>query len=259
MNDNFVLNMEKAFARVLPTDRVVVYESVDSTNTRAKLFALDGADSASFFIAKKQSEGRGRRGRSFESSEGGLYISYLSFLKIPASELIMLTVFSSVALCEVIEETTNLKPKIKWVNDVFVGNKKLAGILTEGEFSEDCGSFKYAVVGIGVNLCKTDFSEVVKSIATDVETECGVRVDIYDFAARLAKKLKSFDQKLIDQYLTRYRERSFVLGKRIKVLCRSEEFFAEALRIESNGNLTVKLDTGEIKSLCSAEVSIITE
>ena len=152
MCSNFISDVKSAFSGEISDTELFVFNSVGSTNDQARNFALSGSDKNAIFIAKEQSSGRGRRGRSFISREGGLYISYRLHPRLAVRDAVMLTVFSAVALCEVIEEMTERTPAIKWVNDVFLGGKKLAGILAEGGLSSDGELFEYAVVGIGVNL-----------------------------------------------------------------------------------------------------------
>ena len=172
-------------------------------------------------------------------------------------DAVMLTVFSAVALSEVIEEVSGVTPGIKWVNDIFLGGKKLAGILAEGEFSEGGEYFEYAVVGIGVNLHGMALPPEISNIATTLEAECGIKVDIADFALRLAKKLRSFTETDASSYMDSYRKKSIVIGKKVRMTRADEVFDAEVLGIEDNGAIRVLLNTGEVKNLSSAEVSVI--
>ena len=257
MCDDFVTKIKNAFAYNFPEADVFAFDKIGSTNDEARAFALSESGRDAFFIAKEQTAGRGRRGRSFISRDGGLYISYLIHPKLAARDSVMLTVFSAVALSEVIEEMTGEQPGIKWVNDIFLGGKKIAGILAEGGFSTDGESFEYAVVGIGVNLLGASVSAEIEGIATTLEAESGIRVNISDFAVRLAKKLSSFEKDLSDSYMDSYRQRCFVIGKRVKMTSAGEEFLADVIRIENDGAITVRLDTGDEKSFYSAEVSVV--
>ena len=136
---------------------VFAYDTVDSTNTRAKLFAKScGAGlTPAIFISRAQSAGRGTRGRSFESPiDSGLYISFLFYPDLSAVDAAHLTTYAATRVCRAIDrisEGTAEAPRIKWVNDIYIGEKKLSGILTEGAPDEQ-GNLCYAVVGIGINL-----------------------------------------------------------------------------------------------------------
>ena len=253
---DFVAEMTEAFAKGLPGIRAVIFDETDSTNTQAKLAAASRDVNRAVFIAKRQTGGRGRLGRSFLSEEGGLYLSYLSRPDLSVTDSVRLTAYAAVCLCEVIAELTPLSPKIKWVNDCFVGGKKLAGILTEGGFCADGSRFDYTVVGIGVNVAEVDFGEELSDIATDIESECGERIDICELAVALTEKLSRFEDADPAVYMNKYRSLSVVMGKRVKVTSPSGDYFATVTDIDEGGALAVTLDSGETKKLISGEVSL---
>lgn len=252
----FASEMTDIFKKRLPEVRLVVFDETDSTNTRAKLTADKTGGKDTFFIARRQTGGRGRLGRSFLSEAGGLYLSYLCYPDLPAADAIRLTAYAAVCLCETVAELTPLSPKIKWVNDCFVGDKKLAGILTEGGFAEDGSRFDYAVVGIGVNLARIDFGDGLSDIATDVESECGVLPDICEIAVRLAERLVHFPLADPSEYMKKYRDLSVVMGRRVRVICPAGDYFATVTDIDDRGALTVSLDSGERRVVLSGEVSL---
>ncbi len=253
---NFEKRITEAFSRKLTAVRVVVFDEVDSTNTEAKKY-VDFLDSETdiFLIAKSQSAGRGRLGRTFLSKDGGLYMSYLSRPCLPIQDAIKLTSFAATALCETVFEFTGIMPKIKWVNDCFIDDKKLAGILTEGEFDESGVGFRYAVVGIGINIANVDFEEI-SNIATSIEAEIGASPDIAEFSAALAEKLIAFKTADSNEYMKKYEQLSMLLGRRIKITTPVGAYFATAKKIESNGSLTVITDSGDTVNLISGDVSI---
>jgi BirA family biotin operon repressor/biotin-[acetyl-CoA-carboxylase] ligase len=255
MSDNACFDdLKKAFTGFSEAS-VFLYEETGSTNDEAKRYAKEGATDDAIFIAVRQTGGRGRLGRSFSSDEGGLYISYLFHPELMANDAILMTVYAAVALCEVIEEMTPIKPKIKWVNDVFAGGKKLAGILTEGQVLSD-GGLGYAIVGIGVNVWKREFSEDLAAIATDIETECGVRISIADLALKLSEKMLRFERAERCGYMDKYRAYSLVIGKRLTVVTADGSYEAEAISIDDSGALTVKDGEGRFIRLFTGEVSV---
>jgi BirA family biotin operon repressor/biotin-[acetyl-CoA-carboxylase] ligase len=144
---------------------------------------------------------------------------------------------------------------IKWVNDIYFSKRKLAGILTEGEISED-GGFSYAVCGIGVNLLSREFSEELAAIATDIETECGVRISIADLALKLSEKMLRFERAERCGYMDKYRAYSLVIGKRLTVVTADGSYEAEAISIDDSGALTVKDGEGRFIRLFTGEVSV---
>ena len=137
------------------------FPTIDSTNTRAKLLAAQGAPHGTVLIAGHQSGGRGRMGRSFHSPEGmGIYLSVILRPDCPATDLMHLTCAAGVAMCDAVEAAAGFRPGIKWTNDLIWGKRKLGGILTELSLKSD-GTADYAVVGIGINCCQQpeDFPE----------------------------------------------------------------------------------------------------
>ena len=259
MKGDFVSEIKTALSGVSSGAEIFVYDSVGSTNDEARKYAARDSGKNAFFIAREQTSGRGRRGRSFVSREGGLYISYLLHPTLPTRDAIMLTVFSAVALEKTVRELSGAEPKIKWVNDLFLGGKKLAGILAEGEFTKDGSGFEYAVVGIGINLHGASAPAEISGIATTLEAECGARVDIAEFAGKLAERLASFEESQISEYMHEYRSRSLVIGKRVGLVSSGESFFATVLGIEDDGAIRVVLDSGEERTFYSAEIGIVLE
>lgn len=254
--DTFALKMTEFFAKRLPHVRIVVFDETDSTNTRAKLAAAASDGRETVFIAKRQTGGRGRSGRSFLSESGGLYLSYLSYPELPVTDAVRLTAYAAVCLCETLSELTTLSPKIKWVNDCFVGDKKLAGILTEGGFCADGESFSYTVVGIGVNVARVDFGDALSGVATDIESECGEVPDLRELAVSLVERLARFPKADFREYMKKYRDLSVVMGKRVRVIGSSGEYFATVTDIDDGGALSVRLDSGETERVFSGEVSL---
>ena len=255
MSDNACFDdLKKAFTGYGAAS-VFLYDEIGSTNDEAKRYAKEGSSDNAIFVAARQTGGRGRLGRSFSSDEGGLYISYLFHPKLMAEDAVMMTVYAAVALCEVLEEMTPIKPRIKWVNDVFAGGKKLAGILTEGQVLSD-GGLGYAVVGIGVNVWKREFPEALCDIATDIESECGARISIADIALRLSEKMLRFEDAERGAYMDKYRAYSLVIGKRLTVITADGSYEAEAVSIDDSGALIVKNDDGDLIRLFTGEVSV---
>ena len=230
--------------------RVIALDTVDSTNTYAKELAKKG-DGPAFVIARSQFGGRGRLGRSFDSPSGaGIYLSYLFKPGIPCEMISTLTPQAALAVSECVDRLTGARTGVKWVNDVYLGGKKICGILTEGSISPE-GEIDYAIVGIGINLYKRDFGPL-SGIASDVESESGVRVDFEKALTVLAGALcceSEFDA-------CEYRRRSIVIGCRVLVKRGEECYEAQALDVNSLGHLIVRDDKGDLRELSSGEISI---
>ena len=241
--------------------KIKVLEKTTSTNTIIRQRA-DESPEGLVVVAEEQSEGRGRLGRSFFSPGGtGLYISLLLRPEIEPSEAVMITTAAAVAVCEAIEKAGADTPQIKWVNDVFVGNKKVCGILTEASFNPESRKLQYAVLGVGINMYEPEggFPEEIKDIAGAVFSE--TRENLRDMVT--AYFLNSFMEYYYNisqkEFLKKYTEKCFVLGKEINVICGDCVRGAKALSLDESLGLNVEYDNGEKAVLSSGEISIRTK
>ena len=171
--------------------RIFRYDTVDSTNTVCKSLAAQGAPSGTAVIARRQTAGRGRMGRSFESPEGlGLYLSVLWRPEGTPEDLLPLTPMAAVSAAMAIRRVTGAPVRIKWPNDLVLEGRKLAGILTEASLSGR--GVDHVVIGIGVNLRQRpdDFSPEVAQIATSLEAQ-GYPADRAALETALAQSLRT--------------------------------------------------------------------
>lgn len=219
-------------------DRLVeVYDTIGSTNTRAKELAAKGAESGSIVISDEQTVGRGRFDRRFESKRGnGLYISIILRPDIPASESMRITAYAAVAAARAIESFGVEGVKIKWVNDLYLGGKKICGILTEGSWDIESGRLEYAVVGIGINLGDAEFSGELSGKASSVYSQTGIKIPRCALAARVVRNLENASA----EYMEEYRSRSCVIGKKVRVNNGNDSFEAIIDDIDENGFLIAK-------------------
>ena len=243
-------------------DRVMVLDSVDSTNNFAKQLAAGGAPEGTAVLARLQTGGRGRLGRSFSSpSDMGIYLSVILRPQAKPTELLHLTAATAEAAAEAIELQTGLKTGIKWVNDLTVGGKKLAGILTELSVELESGQAEYVVVGIGVNCCQRqeDFPPELRQIATSICEQTGERPDPNALAAAMILSLSRLCETLLTekaQWMKHYAARCVTLGKQVRVISPIETREAIALEIDENGALRVEYPDGTRSWVNSGEVSV---
>ena len=232
---------------------IYYYEETDSTNERAKEFAKNGGTRA-VFIAERQTAGRGRMGRRFESDGGvGIYVSFLLFPTIKPSEAARLTVTAAVSLSRAIAECTGTVAKIKWVNDLELSGRKVAGILTEGSARNE-STLEYAIVGIGVNVYKRKFSNEISDIATTIEDATGKIISREELIGRLI--LEMLSERDFSETIAYYKENSSIIGKDVTVFRGDEVFAARAVDVTDGGELTVVLPDGRIENLYCGEVSV---
>ena len=239
---------------------ISVFSSVTTTNTILKEMAEQGAKEGTVIIAEEQTAGRGRTGKQFYSPKGtGIYISILLRPDIPAEESLFLTTSAAVATARAIEDVSDKRALIKWVNDIYLEDKKTCGILTEGAFNVETGKLDYAIVGIGINVCIPDggFPDNIKDIATaifDKQTDSINKrsiliANLLDYFMEYYKDFKS------KSYVKEYIERSMIIGKTITVIEGSKTSVAKAIDIDKNCRLKVQFEDGTTKWLSSGEVS----
>ena len=230
---------------------VVKIDSIPSTNTKLKEMALGGAKIGTVLVAKSQSGGRGRLGRGFSSKDGGLYASIL--LPFDDTEAGVLTTCAAVLTARAIERTAPISVGIKWVNDLYVGGKKLCGILAESVAREDG---RCAVLGIGVNLTNKLPSEL-SGIATTLFDECGREISPDALLDALLCEFSGFENINYNEILDEYRHRCIILGKNIDVVPHNgEKYAAKAIDLLPDGSLLVeKEENGERIIIFSGEVS----
>lgn len=248
--------------RYLPAELPIcltVEDTVSSTNTLLKEMAAADAPHGTVIAAAAQTDGRGRRGRSFFSPDGtGLYISVLLRPDLPPSRAIRITTAAAVAAAVAVEETTGRAPGIKWVNDLYLDGRKIAGILTESAITPDGGRLEYAVLGVGMNVVppQDGFPAEIADIAGAI-----LPSPVPDGRARLAAAFLTRFFRMADRlddasYMEEYRRRCFVLGKRITVWRGDECYPAVAQAVDENGGLTVCREDGTREVLASGEISI---
>jgi BirA family biotin operon repressor/biotin-[acetyl-CoA-carboxylase] ligase len=233
-------------------ENIHYFDSIDSTNTRAKQLSSQGAPQGTILIADTQTGGRGRMGRSFESPKGtGIYLSVILRPRCAAEKLMHLTCAVGVAVCDAVEAVCGVRPRIKWINDLILGNKKLGGILTELSL-DNLGSVSYAVIGIGINVGATP--DGVNEIATSLQ-EAGFIVDRAKLIAEILQKLEHLsiaDTSVMEQY----RKDCLTLGQQVCILKSDGISYGTAVDIDDRGGLLVRDTDGNTQTVSSGEVSI---
>ena len=222
-------------------------EVIPSTNTYARENA-HALPFPSLIIANKQTQGRGRRGNSFFSPENtGLYMTLLFEADKPVP---LITPAAAVAVCSVIEKNYGISPKIKWVNDVFLEDKKICGILSEC-FTVN-GKILIAL-GIGINLTTSDFPENLPNAGS-----LGINCDKEKLAKDIAEFILEYVGKPEEEIVIRqYRSRLFVIGKKVEFYENNVHYSATVKDINRQCNLIVELPDKTEKVLSSGEISII--
>ena len=258
--------MERKLHELLPANHpwrnlIRVYDTLPSTNDLAKTLARQGAPQGTVILAKNQTQGRGRMGRSFHSPENcGIYMSLILRLNCPASELMHLTCAAAWTMCNAVEKATGLRPGIKWINDLVHQKRKLGGILTELGIDSQ-GKVSYAVIGIGLNCLQqqADFPPELQEIAASLSMFCEKPIDIAAVAAQVILSLEDIARKLLTEketILARYRGDCVTLGQDVVILREGSRREAFALDIDDQGALILKFPDGHHEAVSAGEVSV---
>ena len=237
---------------------ITLFDELNSTNTYLKKLARAGAEEGRIIIARRQSAGRGRLGRSFYSDAEGLYISVLIRPHMKAESMVFVTAMTAVAMARAIERTVDADAVIKWVNDIFVRGKKVCGILCESAFDADALS-EYVVIGAGVNI-----TEPFGGFPADISAVAGALLPYGNRQELRSSLAAAFLEELFGEYahidsrsfLDEYRRRSMVTGKSISVISPSLMRHGKAIAIDDDCRLVVRFDDGTTEHVSTGEISI---
>lgn len=225
--------------------KIYNFDEVSSTNDFAESIAYKREDS--IITAAAQTNGHGSKGRSFVSAKGGLYITSLRFFDdFKASNVFKIMINASVAVCRTMEKFS-LSPGIKWPNDVYVGGKKICGILINNSFSG--GYITRSIVGIGVNI-ENELPVELKDVAINMK-KAGAKG--YSFSAVRDELVKNMSE---DFSVEEYKKYIFFFGRKITLVEGENKREAVAVDVDGFGRLIVKDGAGNISSVTAAEVSL---
>ena len=250
--------LERLLDGSFPADRLIVLPEVDSTNTYLKQLASNGAPDETVVLSIRQTAGRGRRGRSFLSEPGGLYLSYLIRPHESAQELLHLTALAGLCVCNAVRQVTGMQPSIKWPNDPVLNGKKLCGILTELSVSLETQEPEYVVIGIGINCNQTQFPQEL-DMATSLRIEAGRPADVNAIAAALLLELSRMRREFLSRksdWIAAFSRNCLTVGKDIQILRAGTVRQAKATGIGPDGELLVEYPDGTSGSVSSGEVSV---
>lgn len=218
-------------------------KTVDSTNKYIEKYLKKRTPAV--VRADKQTAGRGTKGRSFISDEGGLYFSRLTYYTaLPAREAFKIMIDYAVGVVKTLK-AFGVESSIKWPNDVLVNGKKICGILIKNGF---CGDFvDYSIVGIGLNV-NNQIAKEIKDIATSMKKACGKEFDLEQVFFSLLQNVS------VGSNIAEYRTYSAVIGKKIKVFRDGGAFDETALSVTDDGRLV--LANGEVLSAAELDLKI---
>ena len=238
---------------------IKVYRQLESTNLTLRDFANNGAGQGLVVISGEQTKGRGRLGRSFFSpSDTGLYMSILLRPEMIARDAVKITTAAAVSVAEAVEKVSSLETKIKWVNDIYLNNKKICGILTEASFNMEMGGLEYAVLGIGVNAYEPEngFPDDIKNVAGAVFTkrENDIRNRL---AGEILNSFSKYYAELNDNtFYDGYKSRLMWIGEKINLISAGKSTPATLLDVDKDCRIICEYENGEKGLISSGEISI---
>lgn len=263
---------------------LICYEETDSTNLRISQLGKEGAPHGTLAVAERQTSGRGRRGRSWESPAGcSIYMSILLRPDIEPNKAPMLTLVTACSVAEALKQlngrfrTTESvcgcgaagevmisgKPEpqvqIKWPNDIIINGKKLAGILTE--MNAQAGKIGYVTVGVGINVNITDFPREIKKTATSLCLEYGHKVKREPVIAAVIERMEAnyeifMRTQDLSGLMDNYSKMLVNKDRDVLISGEKEQYRAHALGITSTGELIVRREDGTEEEVYAGEVSV---
>jgi BirA family biotin operon repressor/biotin-[acetyl-CoA-carboxylase] ligase len=228
-------------------------ETTGSTNDDVREAARAGAPAGLVVVAERQESGRGRRGAAWVCPPGeGLAFSVLLRPLEPKALWPRLSLAAGLAVAEGLDRY-GVAAEVKWPNDIWIGGKKISGILVEA--GED-----FVVVGIGINVGVTDFPEALEDSATSLALECGEAPELPLVLASVLERLPVWQSKIgtdFDELLRRFRERCALTGKQVRLTCADGPLAGEAAGIGEGGELLVRTAEGLRRIVQAEEVRVV--
>ncbi|HEY5640145.1 MAG TPA: biotin--[acetyl-CoA-carboxylase] ligase [Dehalococcoidia bacterium] len=246
-----------AVERLLRTEeigcRINYLATTPSTMDVARGEAANGAPHGAVVIAEEQTAGRGRFGRRWVSPAGkNLYLTLV--LRPAAGRLRALSMMVPLAVCRAVEAVTPLRPVIKWPNDVLVGERKLAGVLIEGESSG--AELTFALAGIGINVNDPIDDAEIAGIATSLLRELGEEVPRERVLAALLNELADAYYAPPEDVRSGWRSRIATLGHTVRLTFRDETYEGTAEDVDDEGSLILRLADGGRRTFEAGEVTL---
>ncbi len=254
---------EAAIRRELKTSilgkNLIVLDSVGSTNDYLKELYTNGCENGTVAAAREQLHGKGRLGRIWSAKKDEcLMFSVLLRPHIVPGEVAAITPLTGLAVCKALRKATRLDCRIKWPNDVIVGNKKLCGILTE--MSAEFDAVEYVIAGIGINVSQTEFPNEIAYKATSLALETKRSFDQNKLLAVILGELEhiftktnlSMTRDALDEYIPL----CATIGKSVSFQRGSSRVSGTAADVSNRGELMVMMPDGTICLVNAGEVTV---
>ncbi|MBN1623707.1 MAG: biotin--[acetyl-CoA-carboxylase] ligase [Clostridia bacterium] len=256
-----ILNDYEITRRLVKNIPVYFYERLDSTNNKAKELAQDSNDEICLVVCSIQQGGRGRMGRMFESAnDKGVWCSFILKPHIEPENALLITIAAATAVAKTLETAYEIKPGIKWPNDIIIKGKKVCGILSE--MNCETNSINYIILGIGINISQKpdDFTKETAMIADSMYGITGQKMLRSEIIASLCYNIQEVYSAILkgnsDEILKNWKRYTITDGEEISILKNGESISAKAIGINYQGMLIAEHENGSRKEYNSGEISI---
>lgn len=255
-------DLEKRVSAKLIAKKVVVFQTLGSTNDFAKRLAQNGEGCGTLILTNEQTEGHGRQGRRwYAPANAGLWFSIILEPTQPTDMFGLVSLLAAVALAKTIERITLLSPALKWPNDVLINSKKVSGILLESQFSNNRSVSLVLGIGINVNQKQTDFPEEIRQTATSLRAQTKHAIDrvslLIDFLHNLEYFYLKFNDGNFGLIIDAWKERCPFLGKDISLQQNKDEIIGRFENLDEYGRMALRLHNGQMKYLSAGEPNFI--
>jgi BirA family biotin operon repressor/biotin-[acetyl-CoA-carboxylase] ligase len=240
------------------------FAEISSTNTYARRLAEQGAKDGELIIADSQTDGRGRLGRHWVSPpDVNLYLSFILRPKLPPARAPQITLMAAVGLADTLQSFLPVPPAIKWPNDITVKGKKLAGILTEMNCSNDAVDFVILGIGVNVNYPFDLMPEEIRQRATSILTERQSKVSREDLLWRLIQDLDrcygELEENGFAALASRWEAYFGWRGQRVRIEILDQVLFGTAKGIDHDGALLLEDDQGKLHRVIAGDVTPVNQ
>jgi len=240
---------------------IQVFQETTSTNDVIEKLARDGVREGAVVFAESQTKGRGRLGRVWMSpARKGLWFSILLRPEMRPQAATQLTIASATALRRAIISVTGVVPEIKWPNDLLIGGKKVAGILTE--MSAEVDRVRHIILGIGVdvNLAAAEFPVELRKIATSLRIEAGEEISRAELATAILHELDVDYARIgggkFSQLADEWEAGCATIGQNVSVQSGVQRIRGRAEALDDDGALLVRTEHGHLERVIGGDVTL---
>ena len=240
---------------------IQVFQETTSTNDVVERLARDGVPEGSVVFAETQTRGRGRLGRRWTSPAGkGLWFSVLLRPAMMPQAVTQITIAAATAIARAIRQKTALSPQIKWPNDILLGPRKVAGVLTE--LNAELDRVRYVILGVGldVNLAPTDFPAELRPLATSLAIEAGRQISRAEMAAALLEELDRDYARVRGQQFAElaneWEQQCDTVGCHVSIRLGDRIVAGRAEALDDDGALLVRTEHGHLERIIGGDVTL---